>query len=83
MVHPDYQYTPKLIPAMASIIANGLHPCVLASRILGGYSLRAGCRVEICANRFLTAAENHPARREAFGIPHGLPRVLAGNSGDA
>jgi glycosyltransferase involved in cell wall biosynthesis len=40
MLHPDYQYTPKLIPAMASIIANGLHPCVLASRILGGYSLQ-------------------------------------------
>jgi hypothetical protein len=36
MVHPDYQYTPKLIPAMASIIANDLHQCVLASRILGG-----------------------------------------------
>jgi len=37
MIHPDYQYTPKLIPAMASMIANGLHPCVLGSRILGGY----------------------------------------------
>jgi len=42
MLHPDYQYTPKLIPAMASIIANGVHPCVLGSRILGGYSLRGG-----------------------------------------
>ena len=42
MIHPDYQYTPKLIPAMASIIANGLHPCVLGSRILGGYSLQGG-----------------------------------------
>jgi glycosyltransferase involved in cell wall biosynthesis len=59
MVHPDYQYTPKLIPAMASIIANGLHPCVLASRILGGYSLRGGMPVwKYVANRFLTAAEN-------------------------
>ncbi len=35
MVHPDYQYTPKLIPAMASILAKGLYPCVLGSRILG------------------------------------------------
>src|SRR5277367_3058891 len=34
MVHPDYQYTPLLIPAMVSMIANGLHPCILASRIL-------------------------------------------------
>ena len=59
MVHPDYQYTPKLIPAMASIIANNLHPCVLASRILGGYSLRGGMPMwKYVANRFLTAAEN-------------------------
>ena len=59
MLHPDYQYTPKLIPAMASIIANGVHPCVLGSRILGGYSLRGGMPVwKYVANRFLTAAEN-------------------------
>lgn len=59
MVHPDYQYTPKLIPAMVSIIANGLHPCVLGSRILGGYSLRGGMPLwKYIANRFLTAAEN-------------------------
>jgi glycosyltransferase involved in cell wall biosynthesis len=59
MLHPDYQYTPKLIPAMASIIANGLHPCVLGSRILGGYSLRGGMPVwKYVSNRFLTAAEN-------------------------
>ena len=35
MVHPDYQYTPKLIPAMASMVASGLYACVLGSRILG------------------------------------------------
>jgi glycosyltransferase involved in cell wall biosynthesis len=59
MLHPDYQYTPRLIPAMASIIANGLHSCVLGSRILGGYSLRGGMPVwKYVANRFLTAAEN-------------------------
>lgn len=59
MVHPDYQYTPKLIPAMASIVANGVHPCVLGSRILGGYSLRGGMPVwKYVANRFLTLAEN-------------------------
>ena len=44
MVHPDYQYTPKLIPAMATLIANDLHPCVLASRILAVIRCRAGCR---------------------------------------
>ena len=59
MIHPDYQYTPKLIPAMVSIIANGLHPCVLGSRILGGYALRGGMPLwKYVANRFLTLAEN-------------------------
>ncbi|HZI33605.1 MAG TPA: glycosyltransferase family 2 protein [Candidatus Binatia bacterium] len=59
MVHPDYQYTPKLIPAMASMIANDLHPCILASRILGGYSLKGGMPGwKYIANRFLTLAEN-------------------------
>ncbi|HEV2327280.1 MAG TPA: glycosyltransferase family 2 protein [Verrucomicrobiae bacterium] len=59
MLHPDYQYTPKLIPAMASMIANGLHPCVLGSRILGGYSLRGGMPYwKYVSNRFLTFAEN-------------------------
>jgi glycosyltransferase involved in cell wall biosynthesis len=59
MVHPDYQYTPKLIPAMASIIAHDLHQCVLASRILGGYALRGGMPGwKYVANRALTAGEN-------------------------
>lgn len=59
MIHPDYQYTPKLIPAMVAIIGNGLHPCVLGSRILGGYALRGGMPVwKYLSNRFLTLAEN-------------------------
>ncbi len=59
MIHPDYQYTPKLIPAMVSIIANELHPCVLGSRILGGYALRGGMPWwKYVSNRFLTLAEN-------------------------
>jgi glycosyltransferase involved in cell wall biosynthesis len=59
MLHPDYQYTPKLIPAMVSIIANDLHPCVLGSRILGGYALKGGMPIwKYLANRFLTWAEN-------------------------
>lgn len=59
MIHPDYQYTPKLIPAMVSIIASGLHPCVLGSRILGGYALRGGMPVwKYVSNRFLTLVEN-------------------------
>jgi len=59
MVHPDYQYTPKLIPAMASMIGNGLYHCVLGSRILGGYALKGGMPIwKYIANRFLTLAEN-------------------------
>ncbi len=59
MVHPDYQYTPKLIPAMASIIGNGLYHCVLGSRILGGYALKGGMPIwKYIANRFLTFVEN-------------------------
>jgi len=44
-VHPDYQYTPKLIPAMVSMIGNGLYHCVLESRILGGYAVKGGMPV--------------------------------------
>jgi glycosyltransferase involved in cell wall biosynthesis len=59
MLHPDYQYTPQLIPAMASIIAADLHPCVLASRILGGYALKGGMPPwKYVANRGLTLVEN-------------------------
>ena len=59
MVHPDYQYTPKLIPAMASMIGNDLYHCVLGSRILGGYALRGGMPLwKYVANRFLTFVEN-------------------------
>jgi glycosyltransferase involved in cell wall biosynthesis len=59
MVHPDYQYTPKLIPAMASMIGNELYQCVLGSRILGGYALKGKMPLwRYAANRFLTLAEN-------------------------
>jgi glycosyltransferase involved in cell wall biosynthesis len=59
MVHPDYQYTPKLIPAMASLIGNGLYHCVLGSRILGGYAIRGGMPVwKYVANRLLTYVQN-------------------------
>jgi len=59
MVHPDYQYTPRLIPAMAHLIAGGLYECVLGSRILGGGSLAGGMPWwKYVANRTLTAIEN-------------------------
>lgn len=59
MVHPDYQYTPRLIPAMASMIGNGLYHCVIGSRILGGYALKGGMSWwRYVSNRFLTLVEN-------------------------
>ncbi len=59
MVHPDYKYTPKLIPAMVSLIANDLYPCVMGSRILGGYALKGGMPWwRYVANRLLTMAGN-------------------------
>jgi len=59
MIHPDYQYTPHLIPAMAALVASGLYPCVLGSRILGGGALRGGMPLwKYISNRLLTFAEN-------------------------
>lgn len=59
MLHPDYQYTPRLIPAMAGLVASGLFPVVLGSRILGGGALRGGMPVyKYFANRALTAFQN-------------------------
>lgn len=59
MVHPDYQYTPRLIPAMVCMIGSGLYSCVLGSRILGGYALKGGMPWwRYISNRFLTFIEN-------------------------
>ncbi len=59
MVHPDYQYTPLLVTAMASMIAYGVYDVVLASRILGGGALKGGMPLyKYIANRLLTAFQN-------------------------
>src|SRR5579885_3601234 len=59
MLHPDYQYTPLLVTAMASMIAYDVYDVVLGSRILGGGALRGGMPIwKYIANRFLTAFEN-------------------------
>jgi glycosyltransferase involved in cell wall biosynthesis len=59
MLHPDYQYTPKLITAMSSLVAIGQYDIVLGSRILGGGALKGGMPVyKYVFNRFLTAFEN-------------------------
>src|SRR5438105_8680045 len=59
MVHPDYQYTPLLVTAMASMVAYGVYDAVLGSRIIGGQALRGGMPLyKYIFNRFLTAFEN-------------------------
>jgi glycosyltransferase involved in cell wall biosynthesis len=59
MLHPDYQYTPRLIPSMAHLIASELYPVVIASRILGKGALKGGMpRYKYIANRFLTWSQN-------------------------
>src|SRR5262245_3290136 len=59
MVHPDYQYTPKLLPALVGPIAFGVHDVMLGSRILGGRAITGGMpRYKYLANRGLTLAEN-------------------------
>ena len=59
MLHPDYQYTPKLIPSMVNIIGDELYPVVLGSRILGKGALKGGMPLyKYIANRFLTFVQN-------------------------
>ncbi len=59
MLHPDYQYNPRLIPAMVELVASGLFPVVLGSRILGGGAISGGMPVyKYIANRLLTGFEN-------------------------
>lgn len=59
MLHPDYQYTPKLIHSMCYLIANGVYPVVLGSRILGNGALKGGMpMVKYIANRILTLTQN-------------------------
>jgi len=59
MLHPDYQYTPKLIPAMAHLVATDIYPVVLGSRILGKGALEGGMpMIKYIANRILTLIQN-------------------------
>ncbi len=59
MVHPDYQYTPKIIPAMANLVTSGEYDACIASRILGGTALKGGMPLyKYVSNRFLTLSQN-------------------------
>lgn len=59
MLHPDYQYTPKLIPVAAYLLSSGIYDVALGSRILGGGALKGGMPMyKYIANRFLTLVQN-------------------------
>ena len=63
MVHPDYQYTPLLVTAMAGMVASGVYDVVLGSRIIGGGALKGGMPLyKYVANRLLSRARLRPAR---------------------
>jgi glycosyltransferase involved in cell wall biosynthesis len=64
MVHPDYQYTPKLIPAMVAMVGSGLYACVIASRISGGQALAAACRCGGTWQSRPDAHRQHAARHQ-------------------
>ena len=84
MVHPDYQYTPLLVPAMAGMVASGVYDMVLASRILGAGALKGGMPFyKYVANRLLTAFQNLFLGVKLVGVSHRLPRLLARAAGDA
>ena len=76
MVHPDYQYSPLLVPAMASMIAYGEYDLVLGSRILAQSPVARGMpRYKYVANRFLTLVENILLQPEAVRVSHRPARV--------
>ena len=83
MVHPDYQYTPKLIPAMVSLIGNELYECVLGSRILGGYALEGRhAAMEVRGKPVPHVDREYAHRRETLRVPHRLQGLLAKNPRD-
>jgi glycosyltransferase involved in cell wall biosynthesis len=84
MLHPDYQYSPRLVTAMAGMVASGHYDAVFASRILSRGALEGGMpRYKYVANRLLTALPEFGDAPEAVGISHRLPRLEPGGAGEA
>lgn len=82
MLHPDYQYSPKLLPAMVSMISTGMYDCVLGSRILGVGQIASGMpRYKYVANRFLTAFQNLLSNHKLSEYHTGYRVILAGTFG--
>ena len=82
MLHPDYQYTPKLVRAMVSVLVEDVYDVVLGSRILGNGALEGGMPLyKYVANRALTLFENIVIGPEALRVPHRLSRFRAPRPG--
>src|SRR5689334_21036319 len=78
MLHPDYQYSPKLLPAIASLLATGFFDVVLGSRILGVGALGGGMpRYKYVSNRALTFFQNLLFRSQTLRISYRLPRIYS------
>ena len=78
MLHPDYQYTRGWSPPWLRMVASGVYDAVLGSRILGDGALHGGMPLyKYVSNRFLTLRAEPALRRQALGVPHRLPRLLA------
>src|SRR3989449_3598655 len=74
MVHPDYQYDPRLVTAMAAMVASGTYDVVLGSRILGDTARRGGMpRDKYVSNRLFTAFQNLVMGAKISGVPTGDP----------
>jgi glycosyltransferase involved in cell wall biosynthesis len=73
MLHPDYQYTPRLVTAMASMIASEQYDAVLASRILQGALWRRHAAVQIRGQSHPDRGPKHPLGKQALRVSHGIP----------
>ena len=83
MVHPDYQYTPSLVPAMAGMVASGVYDMVLGSRILGnGRAQGRNAALQIHLQPHADGVPKPVPGRKALRVPHRLPRLLARTAGD-
>lgn len=75
MLHPDYQYSPRLVAAMASMVASGEYDVVLGSRLLGGSACRRHAALQVRRQPRPDLRAEPAARSPAFGVPHRVPRL--------